>query len=143
MHAIKHRLAIRSTPTEIFTAISRPEGLNAWWTKYCEGQPVVGSTFVFGFAGGFEWTADVTAVDPQRMIEWRFTDAEPDWTGTRLRMELTTEGQDTWVSFLHDGWAADNAHFCHSSFCWAQYLRLLRRWVEDGTTLPYEERSRA
>lgn len=143
MHAIKHRLAIRAAPSVIFDAISRPQGLDAWWTKRCEGEPRAGSMYCFHFSEAFEWTAEVTGVDPGRLIEWYFTDAEPDWTGTRLRIELIPEGAQTWISFEHEDWQDDNAHFRHTSFCWAQYLRLLRRWVEDGTSVPYEERSRA
>jgi hypothetical protein len=99
--------------------------------------------YCFHFSEAFEWTAEVTGVDPGRLIEWYFTDAEPDWTGTRLRIELIPEGAQTWISFEHEDWQDDNAHFRHTSFCWAQYLRLLRMWVEDGTSVPYEERSRA
>lgn len=143
MHAINHRLAIRATPAVVFAAISLPTGLNAWWTKDCEGEPVPGASYRFFFSEDFDWTADVTDVDPQRLIEWRFTDAEPDWTGTRLRIVLEADGNTTWVSFLHDGWKEDNEHFCHTSFCWAQYLRLLRRWIEDGTSVAYEKRGEA
>jgi len=143
MHAINHRLAVRSTPAVVFAAITNPTGLDAWWTKDCEGEPVSGTSYRFFFSEAFDWTADVTDVDQGKMIEWRFTDAEPDWTGTRLRIVLEADGNRTWISFLHDGWKEDNEHFCHTSFCWAQYLRLLRLWIEDGTSVAYEKRDEA
>jgi hypothetical protein len=33
-----------------------------------------------------------------------------------------------------------SAHYRTSSFCWAMYLRLLKRYVEHGEVVPYEKR---
>jgi uncharacterized protein YndB with AHSA1/START domain len=143
MHAIKHRLAVRSSPAVVFAAISLPTGLNAWWTKECEGEPTLNAPYRFYFSDEFDWEGTVTDIEAGLAIEWRFTNAEPDWTGTRLRIELEPEGEKTWISFLHDGWKEDNDHFCHTSFCWAQYLRLLRRWIEEGMSVAYEKRGTA
>lgn len=140
MPDIQHRLAIKADPSRIYDAITTPSGLNAWWTKDCEGSPEVGAPYRFYFSDDFDWKAEVVEVEPGRVIAWRFTDAEPDWTGTTLRLELQEESDQTWLSFLHSDWASDNEHFCHSSFCWAMYLRLLRRFVEEGTTVAYESR---
>jgi hypothetical protein len=30
--------------------------------------------------------------------------------------------------------------FRRSSYCWAMYLRILRRYLEHGETVPYERR---
>ncbi len=140
MPDIHHRLAITAPIDAVFQAISTQEGLNAWWTKDCEGTPTLGAPYRFFFSEQYDWSGSVSAIEAGRMIEWTFLDAEPDWTGTRLRIELTSDGDRTWVAFLHADWSEVSDHFCHTSFCWASYLRLLRRWVEEGFTLPYEER---
>ncbi len=54
---------------------------------------------------------------------------EPEGGGARTR-----------VQFRHNGWPHVNEHFRVSSYCWALYLRLLRRHVELGETVPYEDR---
>ena len=42
---------------------------------------------------------------------------------------------------LHDFPA--NAHYRTSAFCWAMYLRLLKKYVETGEVVPYERRLEA
>ena len=33
-----------------------------------------------------------------------------------------------------------NEHWRISCYCWAMYLRLIRRYLEYGETIPYESR---
>ena len=55
---------------------------------------------------------------------------------------LRTEdlGGRTWVRFKHTGWPDAGEHYRTSSHCWALYLRILRRFVEHGETVPYADR---
>jgi hypothetical protein len=46
----------------------------------------------------------------------------------------------TWVRFHHTGWPDAGEHYRTSSHCWALYLRILRRFVEHGETVPYADR---
>jgi hypothetical protein len=46
----------------------------------------------------------------------------------------------TWVRFHHTGWPDASEHYRTSSHCWALYLRILRRFVEHGETVPYADR---
>jgi hypothetical protein len=41
---------------------------------------------------------------------------------------------------LITGWPVDNEHWRISCYCWAMYLRLLRRYLEHGEIVPYERR---
>ncbi len=63
-----------------------------------------------------------------------------DWLGTRVRAELSEEDGVTTIRFSHAGWPADTEHYRVSTFCWAMYLRHLRRHVESGITVEYERR---
>jgi hypothetical protein len=63
-----------------------------------------------------------------------------DWMGTRVGVSLKPTGSGTEVSFRHSGWAEVTPHFRTSSCCWAMYLRILRRHIEHGEVVPYEER---
>jgi hypothetical protein len=68
-------------------------------------------------------------------------DSHPDWDGTRVGCELTTESPGlTRGRFYHTGWPEDNEHWRVSCYCWAMYLRLLRRYLEAGELVPYEKR---
>jgi hypothetical protein len=56
--------------------------------------------------------------------------------GFRLR----PEGKGTGVEFYHAGWPSANSHYRISTFCWAMYLRLLKRHIETGEVVEYERR---
>lgn len=47
---------------------------------------------------------------------------------------------ETEVRFSHKGWPDDNDHYRISTFCWAMYLRLMKKYVEDGTVVEYSKR---
>jgi len=53
---------------------------------------------------------------------------------------LEAEGEATRVRFSHSGWGSESEHFRVSSYCWAMYLRVMRRFVESGEQVPYEDR---
>ena len=59
------------------------------------------------------------------------------WTSA---WELAPQDDMTLVRFRHAGWPSENAHYFTSCYCWAMYLRILKRFVEHGETVPYESR---
>ena len=63
-----------------------------------------------------------------------------EWQGTRVGFSLTPLGDHTQVSFRHTGWAGASPHFRSTAYCWAAYLRVLRRHLEYGEGVPYEQR---
>ena len=73
-------------------------------------------------------------------IEWEMIEADDDWTGTRVGVRLTQNGEHTMLDFYHSGWRHANDHFRTTSCCWAAYLRVLRRFLEHGERVPYDVR---
>ncbi len=55
-------------------------------------------------------------------------------------LEHEQRGEVTQVRFEHTGWPVANDHYRISNYCWAMYLRLLKRYVEAGEVVPYEKR---
>ena len=53
---------------------------------------------------------------------------------------LSDANGKTWLEFRHTGWPHANQHYRISCHCWAMYLRVLRRSLEHGETVPYEQR---
>jgi uncharacterized protein YndB with AHSA1/START domain len=137
---IVHEFPIVAPIEKVFEAISTPTGLDAWWTKRCSGEALEGATWELGFGPGYDWRAVVTVSRPREEIEWRMTDADDDWVGTRVGIRLAPGDGVTKVQFRHVGWPNDNEHYRVSCYCWAMYLRLLKRFVEHGETVPYDER---
>ena len=131
---------IAASPGRVFEAISTPEGLNHWWTETCEGRAAVGETYALGFGPDYQWQARVTQCEPDALFELSLTTSDADWETTRVTFELSPTNGGTDVKFAHVGWPAPNEHYRISSHCWALYLRLLRRFVEHGETVPYAVR---
>ena len=140
MADIFHELTVRAPKARVFDAISTPAGLNAWWTLRAEGKAQEGRAYTFDFGPGYVWKATVTKCTEPDVIAWTFVDADPNWTGTHLRLALTESAGKTIVTFAHTGWRSANRHFRVSSYCWAMYLRLLRNYTERGEVVPYEKR---
>ena len=143
MADILHDLPIVAPPAEVFSAISTPVGLNAWWTLDCEGTPAVGERYRLDFGPGYVWTGVVTVCRPSSSFELEIRDAMPDWEGTRVGFALDATDTATKLRFSHTGWPEVNAHLRTSSYCWAMYLRIMKRWVEEGEVVAYPDRLRA
>ncbi|MCH7474827.1 MAG: SRPBCC domain-containing protein [Gemmatimonadetes bacterium] len=89
------------------------------------------------------WSALVTKGVVDREFELEMTSADADWKGSRIGFHLEERDGMTHVRFHHTGWPHSNSHFRTSSFCWAMYLRLLKRYVEHGEIVAYEDRLNA
>ncbi len=85
----------------------------------------------------------MTRCVPEREFELEVTTADPEWIGTRIGFHLGGTPSATLARFHHVGWPRDTEHYRTSSYCWAMYLRILRRHLEHGETVPYERRLEA
>ena len=88
MPDIYHDFPIVASSDKIFQAISSEDGLNAWWTRRSAGQPEAGASYQLWFAPEYDWRGIVTACKESRALEWEITEADGDWTGTRVGFEL-------------------------------------------------------
>jgi uncharacterized protein YndB with AHSA1/START domain len=140
MADIHHQLPIKASCEKVFQMIATPGGLDVWWTKECAGQPVEGAEYELGFGPPYDWRAVVSRCVPDREFELVLTRSDADWDGTRVGFTLEERDGVTQLHFSHTGWSELNEHFRVSSCCWAAYLRLLRRNLEYGEFVPYEDR---
>ena len=130
-----------NAPVErVFETVATPEGLDAWWTKRSAGQPLEAAEYALDYGPGFQWRARVTHCAPPGEFELELTSATDDWLGTRVGFVLADRAGRTQVRFHHTGWPEANEHYRISCHCWALYLRLLRRHLDHGQTVPYEDR---
>ena len=140
MHDILHDFQIEAKPVEIFRAISTSKGLNSWWTLNSSGIPEEGELYNLDFGPDYQWTARVVKVDNPNILEWKMEKSDDDWKDTIVGFEIIGNGTHSHVKFYHKSWAESNDHFRRSNYCWASYLRLLKRYIEHGEFVPYEHR---
>ena len=141
MADIIHEFSVKAAPERVFQSFATPAGLDTWWTKVCKGEFRENGVVQLYFGAEYDWRAKVTRYVRPSLFEVQITEAHPDWVGTRVGCELSPEGNDgTRVRFHHAGWPEPNEHWRVSCFCWAMYLRILRRNLEYGETVEYERR---
>ena len=143
MPDILQAFPIRATADQVFDAVATPKGLDEWWAVRSSGHPVVGAEYQLSFGPEHEWKGQVTVCEPGSAFELEIVKADQDWTGTRVGFRLEPRGRTTWIRFSHTGWPSANEHYCISVHCWALYLRILRRWLEHGERVPYDQRLNA
>ncbi len=139
MADILHDLPIKSQARRVFDAVSTPAGLDVWWAEKSSGKPGLDAVYELGFGPGYQRRARVTRFEPDTAFELEFSTADDDWTGTRVAFHLEPRGDRTWLRFSHTGWPSANEHYRISCNCWAMYLRVLRRFLEHGETVPYDQ----
>jgi uncharacterized protein YndB with AHSA1/START domain len=141
MADIIHEFTVKALPERVFQSFATPSGLEKWWTKESSGESRDGGTVRLYFGPQYDWQARVTRRVESSRFELQITQAHPDWMGTLVGCELSPEGNDaTRVRFYHTGWPENNEHWRVSCFCWAMYLRILRRNIEYGENVEYERR---
>jgi uncharacterized protein YndB with AHSA1/START domain len=131
---------IKASPARVFEMFTTPRGLDEWWTQRSSGEPREGAEYELWFGPEYDWRARVTRCVPDLEFELEMTRADADWTGTRVGVRLEARGDSTRVQFRHVGWPDSNAHYRTSCHCWALYLRVLRRYLENGESVPYDTR---
>jgi uncharacterized protein YndB with AHSA1/START domain len=140
MPDIYHDFSIKAPAQRVYDAVTTPRGLDAWWTKRATGQPALGAEYELWFGPEYDWRATVTRCKPASEFELEMTSADPDWVGTLVGFRLAGGPDRTQVQFHHTGWPAANEHWRVSCYCWAMYLRILRRYLEHGERVAYEDR---
>jgi uncharacterized protein YndB with AHSA1/START domain len=140
MADIYHDFPIEAPAHKVFWAISTPAGLDRWWTERSNGHPSEGAEYELWFGPQYDWQARVTKCLSPKAFELEITKAGADWLGTRVGFCLEQGDGVTSVRFYHTGWPLLNEHFRISCYCWAMYLRVLRRHLEYGEFVPYENR---
>ena len=140
MPDILHDFPIKAPRERVFRAFSLPVDLDQWWTVHSKGEPKKGASYELRFDPEHDWRATVSRVVPNTAFELEITRADPESMGTRVGAELSDAAGATYVRFHHAGWPSVSDNYRESCYCWAMYLRILRRYLERGETVPYAKR---
>lgn len=140
MADIFHSLIINRPIERVFDKISTPNGLDKWWSKKCSGKAKYGEVYDINFGFDFNWSAKVTKFIENEKFELTMTNATEDWMNSIIGFSLIHKNETTELNFYHKGWPNKNDHYRISCYCWAMYLRILKRYLEYGEEVPYEKR---
>jgi uncharacterized protein YndB with AHSA1/START domain len=139
MPDILHRIAVKSSPTKIFEALSTQTGLAGWWTTDTRGESQVGGVieFRFGSRGGVDMK--VLEQEPAKRVLWQVVGGPADWLGTKVSFELRQDNDFTIVLFKHEGWKEPVEFMHHCSTKWATFLLSCKGLLENGRGAPYPD----
>lgn len=140
MADIYHSFPVSEIRSVVFRHIVSPESMSKWWTSSTIGAPELGGVYILDFGPGYEWRARVSRFSIDEMFELELVDAVDDWLGTRVGFLLEDIKEGTGVSFYHSGWPDTSSHFRSTSYCWAMYLRIFKRYLELGEQVDYVNR---
>ncbi|MGH7717587.1 MAG: SRPBCC family protein [Gemmatimonadaceae bacterium] len=135
MPDILHRVGIKSSPDDVYEALTTREGLAGWWTRDTQGETKPGGVIQFRFgAGGFDMK--VLELQPAKRVLWQVVDGPKEWIGTKVNWELKQEGDFAIVLFKHQDWKEPVEFMHHCSTKWAIFLMSLKSLVETGKGSP-------
>ncbi|MEW5675297.1 SRPBCC domain-containing protein [Flavobacterium enshiense] len=142
MYTIYHDFTINVSKETIFEAISTPEGLNNWWTLRCSGAPALNEKYNLYFAEEYNWFAVISKFVANEAIEFKMTHAMAEWMPTSFGFKLEElKPNQTYVQFYHENWNEVSQEFRIASYCWANLLRQMKHYLEDGIITPFEQRN--
>jgi uncharacterized protein YndB with AHSA1/START domain len=141
MADIIHRVGIKAPISDVYAAVSTVEGVAGWWTKQTTGVSKPGGTIDARFLkpSGEEMgamTMEVTALEPDKKVHWRFTKGPEEWIGTDATFDLYQDGEYTILLFGHRNWREPVEFMSHCSMKWATFMLSLRELVETGRGKP-------
>jgi uncharacterized protein YndB with AHSA1/START domain len=138
---IIHRIGIRAPVAKVVEAVSTVAGVAGWWAKDTTGTSGPGGSMTARFTdpAGKEigrMDFDVTKVDPDTTVHWRFTDGPKEWIGTDATFDVYRQGEHTILVFGHRNWREPVEFMAHCSMKWATFLWSLRALAETGRGKP-------
>ncbi|WP_375743388.1 SRPBCC domain-containing protein [Corallococcus interemptor] len=91
-------------PSAVWKALTTPE-LHAKWWAAGDVRPIVGHRFTLDMGAWGQQPCEVIAVEPERLLQYRFATGTLD---TTLTWRLVPEGTGTRLTLVHEGFNLDS-----------------------------------
>jgi len=137
---IIHRVGIRASLDQVYSALATPEGVAGWWTTETSGDRKVGGMLKVGFTSEGKqigvFNIQLLELVAGKRVLWQVMDGAPEWVGTKIAFDLKQEDGFTVVLFTHQGWKEPVEFMSHCSTKWAIFLMSLKSLLETGRGAP-------
>lgn len=130
-------LDVKTTPEELYEAITTQKGLAGWFTPQTKAESKVGTALEFKFPQATDLKFRVDELERDRSVVWSNVQTIPDWESTRIKFRITGRGDITNLQFSQTGLPPGYKDHSAFSYFWAQYMRSLKLLVETGEGEPY------
>ncbi|HEX8032723.1 MAG TPA: SRPBCC domain-containing protein [Ktedonobacterales bacterium] len=121
-------LVVDQTPREVFNAVTNVRG---WWSKDVEGSAdKLNDEFIFQVKDVHYCKIRLVEVIPNKKVVWLVTDSylnfvkdKGEWTGTKVRFEISQQENKTQLLFTHEGLVPEVECYDACSPAWTSYVQ--------------------
>lgn len=133
------KIAYKTTPEILFQATT--QSLELWWGKTDTAVAKVGDEFRTSFGKAF-WEFKISELVPNEKVTWECVDGQPEfeheWVGTKLHWNISTDGNETHLSFTHEGLTPSFECYDVCAPTWDMFISTsLKSFVETGKGMPH------
>jgi predicted phosphohydrolase len=127
-HNFTTTFLVDQTPREVFNAVTNVRG---WWSKDIEGATSqLNDEFVYEVKDLHYCKMKVIEVVPDKTVVWLvtynyfpFVKDRSEWTGTKVRFDISQEGNQTQLLFTHEGLVPTFECYDVCSPAWTNYVQ--------------------
>lgn len=140
METLEYGFTTKAAPEAIYSAVSTPDGIRAWWCKDCDISTEVGGRHDLRFDKqgtlvrmGFE----LTELSPGRRVAWKcVANDNPVWVGSTLTWSVEPDGEDSKLTLVHDGFAGGGPPYEMTAEGWHRFVDSLKAVAEGRVGNP-------
>jgi uncharacterized protein YndB with AHSA1/START domain len=133
---IEQSYYFRSSPQEVFSAITDPKVLTKWFLSKAEVLPKRGGSYSFDWIGGYRMRGKVKGFAANKAVSYSWHDKldSGKMAETTASFRVAKKGNGTLLKLLHTGFE-DPEHFAECSSRWGYYLTNLKSVIDHDTDL--------
>lgn len=121
-------MLVNKTRKEVFEAVNHPQN---WWPGEISGSAEkVGDEFTYRYKEFHYSKQRVIEMIPDQKVTWlvaeselNFTEDPSEWTGTKIIFDISEEGNQTKLTFTHEGLTPAVECFNDCSVAWSQIIQ--------------------
>ena len=137
---------VDQSPEEVFNAVTNVRG---WWSDEIEGGTArLGDEFIYEVKGVHYGKFKLVDVIPNTSVVWlvtynylSFVKDKSEWTGTKVRFDISQQGNKTQLRFTHEGLVPQMECYDVCTPAWTHYVKTsLLNLITTGVGQPNHER---
>lgn len=132
MLPIKHLFHINAPVTDVFKAISRPEGLSQWYTSIVKGEFKLNGVVTFEFVNFATFKFKIIQFVENESIHFEFVESEFPNLGHIMKYHLDQNENKTRVRYTYEGFTEMDDSYSNMNFSSGKYLESLRQYCQNG-----------